>query len=250
MATTLTRVTHSCVLVDFDGRRVLTDPWFTDKPGYHRGERLAFTPADLPPLAAVVASHDHYDHYDVAAFAAYPDKSVPFVVKRGMAAKARRAGFTNLTEIEPWEEARAGSLRITACPARHGVPEITFILRDDATTVFFGADTLRIRELDEVGQRFPVLDAALLPVNGLAIRPAFNRQVVMTAEQAAELCGVLRPRVAVPIHYAFTAGRVRDRLILKYDGTPERFERAAARHAPDTTVRILAPGDSLILAAP
>ena len=44
----------------------------------------------------------------------------------------------------------------------------------------------------------------------------------MTAEEAAELCGVLRPRLAVPIHYAFTAGPVRDRLLLKYDGTPER----------------------------
>jgi hypothetical protein len=54
----------------------------------------------------------------------------------------------------------------------------------------------------------------------------------MTAEQAAELFAVLRPKLAVPIHYAFTAGRVRDRLFLKYDGTPERFERAAADHAP------------------
>jgi L-ascorbate metabolism protein UlaG (beta-lactamase superfamily) len=45
----------------------------------------------MPALSAVVASHDHYDHYDVAAFSAYPDKSVPLVVKRGMGAKASRA---------------------------------------------------------------------------------------------------------------------------------------------------------------
>jgi len=113
--------------------------------------------------------------------------------------------------------------------------------------VFFGADTLRIPELDQIAQRFPGLDLALLPVNGLRIRPAFNRQVVMTAEQAAELCAVLRPKVAVPIHYAFTAGPLRDRLFLKYDGTPERFLNAAARHAPATTVRILPPGQPLIL---
>jgi L-ascorbate metabolism protein UlaG (beta-lactamase superfamily) len=248
MATTLTRVTHSCALLDFDGQRVLTDPWFSEKPGYQRGEPLAFTPTTLPPLQAVLASHDHYDHYDLDAFAAYPDKTVPLIVKQGMGPKAHQAGFTNVTEVEPWQQTSIADLRITATPARHGVPEVTYVIQAAGTTVFFGADTLRIPELDQVAQRFPDLDLALLPVNGLKIRPAFNRQVVMTAEQAAELCATLRPKVAVPIHYAFTAGPVRDRLFLKYDGTPERFERAVAQHAPATTVRILAPGEPLALA--
>jgi metal-dependent hydrolase (beta-lactamase superfamily II) len=83
----------------------------------------------LPKLSAVIASHDHYDHYDIDSFSTYPDKAVPFIVKRGMAAKARQAG----------------------------------------------------------------------------------------------------------------------RIFLKYDGTPERFQRAVARHAPATNVRVLAPGEPLTL---
>jgi L-ascorbate metabolism protein UlaG (beta-lactamase superfamily) len=243
MTMTVTRVTHSCALLDFGDQVVLTDPWFSEKAGYHRGEPLAFTPAALPRLAAVIASHDHYDHYDVDAFSAYPDKTVPFVVKRGMGAKARRAGFTSVTEVEPWDETSVGELRITAAPARHGVPEITFIIQRAGTTVYFGADTLRIPELDEVPRRFPDIDLALLPVNGLQIRPALNRQVVMSAEEAGELCAVLRPTVAVPTHYAFTAGPIGDRFFLRYNGTPERFQRAAARHAPATSVQVLAPGE-------
>jgi L-ascorbate metabolism protein UlaG (beta-lactamase superfamily) len=242
---TLTRVVHAAVLLDFDGHQVLTDPWFSEKPGYYHGEPLAFTPTSLPRLAAVVASHRHYDHYDLAAFAAYPDKTVPMVVKRGMGSRARDAGFTNVREVEPWEQVEVGPLQVTAAPAKHGVPEVTFVLQGAGRTVFFGADTLRIAQLDEVARRFSAIDLALLPVNGLKIRPAFNRQVVMTAEEAAELCGVLRPRVAVPIHYAFTAGPVRDRLLLKYDGTPERFQHAVPRHAPATQVRVLAPGEPL-----
>jgi L-ascorbate metabolism protein UlaG (beta-lactamase superfamily) len=251
MATTLTRVTHSCVLLDFDGERVLTDPWFTEKRGYRRGEPLTVTPTTLPPLAAVLVSHDHYDHYDLDALSTYPDKSVPLVVKRdGMAAKARRAGFANVTELEPWEEVTIRDLRITAAPARHGVPEITYLIESPSTTVFFGADTLRIPELDQIARRFPKIDLALLPINGLQIRPALNRQVVMNAEEAGELCAVLHPRVAVPIHYTFTAGPVGDRLFLKYNGTPERFQRAAAQHAPETTVRVLGPGEPLTLGEP
>lgn len=247
MTTTLTRVTHSCVLLDFDGHRVLTDPWFSEKPGYYRGEPLAFTPQALPRLSAVLASHDHYDHFDVRAFAAYQDKSVPFIVKRGMGQKARRAGFTRVTEVEAWEAITLDGIRITAAPARHGVPEITFVIEAEGKTVFFGADTLRIPELDEVPRRFPAIDLALLPVNGLRLRPAFNRQVVMNAEQAGEYCATLRPRLVVPIHYAFTAGAWRNRLFLKYDGTPERFQAAVAAHAPDTAVKVLAPGEPLTI---
>lgn len=247
MATTVTRVTHSCVLLDFDGRVVLTDPWFSEKAGYHRGEPLAFTPLDLPRLAMVVASHDHYDHFDLAAFSAYPDKAVPLVVKRGMGRKARRFGFTNVSEVEPWEQVTVDGLRVTATPARHGVPEITFLIQSESRTVFFGADTLRIPDLDEVPRRFPDIDLALLPVNGLQIRPAFNRKVVMNAEEAGAYCAVLRPRLAVPTHYAFTAGPVGDRFFLRYDGTPERFQQAVADRAPATGTRVLAPGEPLVL---
>jgi len=193
----------------------------------------------------VLVSHGHYDHFDPVAFAAYPDHAVPFIVKRGLAARARKAGFGNITEVDPWERADLGGLRVTAAPARHSVPEVSFIIEGSGQAVFFGGDTLRIAELDEVATRFGRIDLALLPVNGLAIRPAFNRQVVMTAEQAAGLAGVLRPRVAVPIHYAYTAGPLRDRLLLKYNGTPERFAAALGAAAPATQARILEPGQPL-----
>jgi len=247
MTFTVTRVTHSCVLLDFGGQQLLTDPWFSERRGYYRGEPLAFTPGGLPELAGVLVSHGHYDHFDMAAFAAYPDHAVPFVVKRGLAAAVRQAGFANVTEVDPWEQASLGGLRVTAAPARHSVPEVSFIIEAAGQSVFFGGDTLRIAELDEVAERHPRIDLALLPVNGLAIRPALNRRVVMTAEEAAGLAGVLRPHFAVPIHYRYTAGPIRDRLLLKYDGTPERFAAALASAAPGTQARILEPGEPLVV---
>jgi L-ascorbate metabolism protein UlaG (beta-lactamase superfamily) len=160
-----------------------------------------------------------------------------------MAQAAHQAGFYQVEELEPWQTAMLGGVKVTATPAKHGVPENCYVLEKDDTTVFFGGDTLFIPELREVARRAPKIDLALLPVNGLQIRPLFNRQVVMNAKEAAELCAILRPRVAVPIHYAFTAGPIRDRLLLKYTGTAEEFAREAARRAPETTVRILPPGE-------
>jgi L-ascorbate metabolism protein UlaG (beta-lactamase superfamily) len=249
MVTTVSRVAHATVLLDFDGTKVLTDPWLSERPGYHPGEpRSHATAADLPELGAIVISHGHYDHCDLDALAAYPDRSVPMIVKRGLGPKVRAAGFTHVTELDPWESATAGPVRVTATPAEHGVPEATFVIEGDGKTVFFGADTKRIPELDEIAGRFDALDLALLPINGLRIRPLLNRQIVMDAEQAAGLAKVLRPRLAVPIHYAYTAGPLRDRLVLKMArGHPEVFRDAAADLAPDTTVHVLPTGRPLAL---
>jgi L-ascorbate metabolism protein UlaG (beta-lactamase superfamily) len=164
-----------------------------------------------------------------------------------MATAAHAVGFQSVTELEPWETVSLGDVRVTAAPGAHSVPENCYVLEAEGFTVFFGGDSLLIPELNEVGRRFPKIDLALLPVNGLQIRPLLNRKVVMNAEEAAELCAVLRPRVAIPIHYACTAGAVRDRVLLKYDGTPERFAAATARRAPETTGRILAPGEPIQL---
>jgi L-ascorbate metabolism protein UlaG (beta-lactamase superfamily) len=246
--TTLTRVAHACVLLDFDGHMILTDPWLSEKTGYYQGEKRAFdTAADLPPLSGVVISHGHYDHFDMEAFAAYPDKTVPMAVKRGLAAKARSYGFSNVTELDAWETTDLGPVRVTAAPAKHKVPEVTFVLESAGSRVFFGADTMRIAELDDIAHRFGPIDLALLPINGLTIRPLLNRQVVMNAVEAADLTRTLRPRLAVPIHYAFTGGPTRDRLLLKMDPRPEMFLDAAADIAPDTKVHILPPGEPLTL---
>jgi L-ascorbate metabolism protein UlaG (beta-lactamase superfamily) len=243
---TVTRVTHSCVLLDFDGSVVLTDPWFSEKPGYYRGEPLAYTVEQLPKLAAVIVSHDHYDHYDLEAFRAYADKDVPMLVKSGMASKARAAGFTNVIVLEAWDQ-WIGYVKVVAAPGAHSVPELSYVLQRGGLTVFFGGDTLLIPELTEVGRRFGPIDLALLPVNGLCIRPANDLQIVMNAREAASLCNTLQARVAVPLHYPFTGGPEVDRDLLKYTGTAEEFAEETARVSPSTEVHVLAPGEPLRL---
>jgi L-ascorbate metabolism protein UlaG (beta-lactamase superfamily) len=246
---TITRIAHSSVLIAIDGHAVLTDPWYSERPGYYHGEPYGIKLADLPRLDGVAVSHDHYDHYDMESFAAYPHKEVPFAVKRGTASKARQAGFSQVVELEWWESTHLGPFLVTATPARHSVPENTYILQSADWTVYFGGDTLLIPELSEIAPRFPRIDVALLPINGLMIRPILNRKVVMNPADAAELCAILRPRIAVPFHYAYTAGPFRDRFLLKYHNAPcdlpHEFVEIMAARAPETAVHILAPGEPL-----
>ena len=244
----ITRVTHSCHLIQIGGLTVLTDPWFSEKPFYHPGEPIAMPPEKLPHLDAVVISHEHYDHCDLGAFRRYPEKDVPFVVAGPVVELARKAGFTNVRALEPWQSAQIGDLTINAAPGKHGCYEVTYVISGGGRSVYFAGDTLLVPELRTLTDRFGPLDVALLPVNGLHIRMAANKQVVMNAEQAAELTAALRPKLAVPQHYAFTGGTVGDRFFLKSDKNPAHFVEAARRLAPGIPVKVINPGEPLTVA--
>ncbi|MFE4952395.1 MBL fold metallo-hydrolase [Leifsonia sp. NPDC056665] len=238
----VTRITHSCHLLEIGGLTFLTDPWFTVRPGYYQGEPIALSIAELPRLDGVLISHEHYDHCDLDAFATYRDLDVPLVVPQTVVETALAHGFTDVRPLFPWEQTKIDGVTITAAPGKHGVDEITFVLRAEGDAIYFGGDTLLIPELREIPDRLGPITIALLPTNGLRIVPAGNMQVVMDAEEAAELNAVLKPQLALPHHYAFTKGWLGDRLITHGDKNPEHFRIAAARLAPDTVVRIVEPG--------
>lgn len=240
----VTRIAHASVLLDFGNAKVLTDPWFSEKMHFHHGEPLAMAMEHLPKLTAIVASHAHYDHFDIKTMERYPDKAVPFFVGPDMVEAARAAGFTNVRELRPWEAVSVGPLTITAAPAAHKVPEITFVIQANGSTVYFGGDSKLIPELRELPKRFPSIQLALLSVNGLRV---LGEQVVMNAEEAAELAGLLGADVAVPMHYRFKGSLFTDSFILSYDGTPERFLAAARKSAPGTRATVLEPGEVLNL---
>jgi L-ascorbate metabolism protein UlaG (beta-lactamase superfamily) len=245
--TAVTRIVHSCHLIEIGGRTFLTDPWFSERAGYHPGEPVAITPDKLPALDGVLISHHHYDHCDLAAFAAYRDHDVPMLVAGPVEARARKAGFGNVTALAPWQHADIGGVRITAAPAKHAVYEVTYVLSEGQRNVYFAGDTMLIPELRQLPDRVGHIDLALLPVNGLRIRAQFNKQVVMDATEAAELTAALEPGLAIPHHYAFTSGPLGDRLLTKSSKDPQPFADTCARLAPATTVRIVEPGTRVTL---
>ncbi|MEV6348265.1 MBL fold metallo-hydrolase [Actinoplanes sp. NPDC051851] len=150
--------------------------------------------------------------------------------------------------LEAWQSARVGDLTINAAPGQHGVHEVTYVITGGGRSAYFAGDTLLVPELLTLTERYGPIDVALLPINGLRIRMAGNKQVVMNAEEAAELTAALRPKLAVPQHYAFTGGPIGDRFILKSDKDPARFVDAAARLAPTVPVTVISPGEPLTVA--
>jgi L-ascorbate metabolism protein UlaG (beta-lactamase superfamily) len=248
MTVHITRVAHSCHLIEIGGLTLLTDPWFSTKPDYHPGEPVAFSIDQLPDLDAVLISHEHYDHCDLDTFKAYRNLGVPLITPATVTDMARAAGFTDVTALQPWQNTTIGDVTVTAAPGLHGVYEITYIIGDGSANIYFAGDTLLIPAVYEIPQRIGDIDVMLMPTNGLRIIPMHDMQVVMNADQAAELVAAFAPRLAMPHHSAFTDGPDGEDLHTHGDRDPRHFAEAVARRAPGVEVRITTPGERVEVA--
>lgn len=251
---TITRVTHACVLIQWDDGALLTDPWFSQEPLYRHGESLPFDVAGLPDLTAVLSSMNHYDHFDVDAFSAYRNPAVPFVTIKGsrMAEAARNAGFTDVREVAAWTTTTVGGATLHAIAANAFAPdtfryEQCYVIQVVGRTILFCPHFLKDEALARVKAQFPNIDLALLGINGLRIKPLLGRQMSMDPADAARVCAGLDIPVCVPIHYAFNGGWFSSTFLLSHKGTPQQFAEAARRQSQSTNVVTLSPGQPLLL---
>lgn len=237
----ITRIAHATTLLQFDGITVLTDPWLSDRPGWRHSEPFTVNPAQLAGVSAVISTHAHPDHFDLAGLRRYCPPDVPLIVRQGTGDRARRAGFRRVTELDHWQSAApVPGLKVTAAPARHSSPENTYILESGGRTLFFGGDTRLVGEFREVARRHPHIDVALPPINGVRL---FGQQTVMDPYEAVEACRILSPHVAIPIHYGMAAGW-KSGWMLRQPGTPEAFRDLVMEAGLPTRVVILGPGES------
>jgi L-ascorbate metabolism protein UlaG (beta-lactamase superfamily) len=248
----LTFVGHSTVLIELDGVRVLTDPLLRTRVGPLR--RAGPRPPETASrdIDAVLISHSHWDHLDPRSLRRL-DTATTLFVPAGAAEALRRHGFGSVVELSPGETGMVGPLGVAATQARHrgfGPPlgptahAIGFVIQG-SRRIYFAGDTGLFPAMAELGG---TLDVALLPVWGWG--PTV-RGSHLDPDSAAEALRLLRPRVAVPIHWGtyhpIGAGRLRTGT---RSGAPHRFAASAARLAPAVDVRILQPDETLELPAP
>jgi L-ascorbate metabolism protein UlaG (beta-lactamase superfamily) len=246
----ITWLGHSTVLVELDGTRVLTDPALRNRVAHLRRTK----PADagmLYSLDGVLVSHLHYDHLD------YPSlerlgRSVPVVVPRGAGGLLRRRRFERVVEVETGEEVRIGDLVVRATHADHEggrgflgteVAALGYLIRG-SHRIYFAGDTDLFEGMATLSAG---LDVALVPIWGWgpSLGPGH-----LDPHRAAEALRLLRPRLAVPIHWGTYAplgfGRLQTALLA--DPVAE-FRRHAAELAPEVEVRVLNLGETLHLDA-
>jgi L-ascorbate metabolism protein UlaG (beta-lactamase superfamily) len=193
---------------------------------------------------AVLISHLHQDHLDRPSLSRV-GRDVRVLVPHGAGPLLRRWGFRRVVELRPGDETPVGGVRIVATHAEHSGFRPPFGPRAaclgyivaGSRRVYFAGDT----DLFDGMARLGPIDVALVPVWGWGptLGPGH-----LDPERAARALSLIRPAVAVPIHWGtlhpiMLRGRMGDRL----HAPPREFKAAAGVIAPAVDVRILEPGE-------
>ncbi|HSL33728.1 MAG TPA: MBL fold metallo-hydrolase, partial [Candidatus Limnocylindrales bacterium] len=229
-----------------DGQRLLTDPVLRNRIGSVR-RRAEGAVGDVEVPDAVLISHLHHDHLDRPSMRRLPTGTM--VVGPVGTARVLR-GFSDVREVDVGGRVAAGAVAITAVPARHGgrrmpsgpaAPALGYLIEGEHR-IYFAGDTDIFPAMADLA---PGLDLAILPVGGWG--PTL-RGGHMDPERAASALTLLRPRVAVAVHWGTLWPTGMDRVRrARFEEPARRFVEAARAVAPDVSVALLDPGGYLIL---
>jgi len=206
---------HASALVEIDGLRVLTDPVWSERvsPSSAIGPKRFFEPpiplGDLPPIQAVVISHDHYDHLDMATVRALAARGTVFFVPLGVGAHLERWGVpaSQFHELDWGEEATLGDVRFRCVPSRHFSGRLprenatlwsSWVIAAPRHRVFFCGDSGYFDGFRDIGRQDGPFDVAL--VSSGAYSPQWPL-IHMTPEEVVEAAVEIETRLLIPIHW-------------------------------------------------
>lgn len=249
---------HATVLLQLDDRFVLTDPVFahTLAQASPRLVEPGLDPNRIPPLAAVVVSHMHFDHLSFGSLDLLEQRTPVVLVPPGVRANMPRYPF-EIRELESWASYEHNGLRVTAVPVQHIGGRYAldaafetraftgYVFEYHGLSVYFGGDTAYLPSAFKATRaRFPNLALALLPICPDAPRD-FMQYTHESPNQALDAFSLLGARQMIPIHFD---------TYINSDDAPgacpnELRARMRARSLSEEQVSILAIGEQRVLIA-
>ncbi|MDE1848506.1 MAG: MBL fold metallo-hydrolase [Nanoarchaeota archaeon] len=163
---------------------------------------------DFEKADMILITHSHPDHCSIADINRIIKPNCRVVVTADCQSKIMRTDVPIRIEIiEPWHEFDFGKIRVSAIPAYnidksfHPKDEswVGYIIKVDDAVIYHAGDTDVIPEMQKItgykkqGCEF----VALLPIGG---------KYTMTAEEALEAAKIIKPNLAIPMHYGSVIG--------------------------------------------
>ena len=213
----VTLIGHSSLLIEIDGKRILTDPVWSDRVSFssHFGPKRFFQPPlaldQLPPIDAIIQSHDHYDHLDKATIKYFVGKGIPFYCSLGVGQHLEKWGIERdfIHEMDWGDSIMIGSdVVLTATPSRHfsgrgiiGRNETlwsSFVIKGPKHNIFFGADSGWFPGFADIGNTFGPFDLTMLEIGAYG---KYWPDIHMGPDNASNAHLALKGEIMMPIHW-------------------------------------------------
>lgn len=206
---------HSAFLLRTGGKLLLTDPCLLSSTGLKRLVPSPFSLSEITGVDVVLLSHAHRDHLDEKSMkqiiAANPDAH--YYVPLKTAPLLRKLGAQKITEAGWYQQYPTIGTHgpdVIFLPAKHWNRRWltdtnrtlwgSFIIRSENRTIYFAGDTAMSSHFREIGQLFPSISHAFMPVG--AYKPHYMMNGAhIGPDEALEGFHQLGAAHFIPMHY-------------------------------------------------
>ncbi|HYX38564.1 MAG TPA: MBL fold metallo-hydrolase [Oligoflexus sp.] len=214
----VTFINHATLLIQLPGLNILTDPVWSDRvspvswagPKRVRPPGLAFE--KLPPIHAVLVSHNHYDHLDVPTLQRLSrEHKATIIVPLGDKVWLEKEGIDRLQQVDWGHKQPLGAgVDMIFTPSQHWSARGLFdrnrslwgsyLLQWAGKQIYFGGDTGYGPHFKAIQQAHGRIWLAMLPIGAYEPR-WFMKQAHMNPEEAVQAHLDLQATRSLGIHY-------------------------------------------------
>jgi L-ascorbate metabolism protein UlaG (beta-lactamase superfamily) len=208
---------HATFLIQINDINILTDPVFYNIPPIDaRFLRIPFKPERLPPIHAVLISHNHRDHLDEKSIQVIKklNPSVHFYVPSGNKKWFEKRDSASVFEAS-WGNSfqyptNKSSIDLTFLPASHWTSRTMFdfnkslwgswMITTHDQHVYFAGDTAYAQHFKAITEKFGPINIALMPI-GQGEPQEYLKESHMNDSEAIQAFLDLNASNFIPMHW-------------------------------------------------
>ena len=208
---------HATFLIKLGNTTIITDPVFEKNMGPlifgpKRYVDSAINLSEIPEINLFLLTHNHYDHLSTRTIQRFPYKKSKVLAPLKLGKYFTRNGFSDVKEMDWYDEIKVNDLKITFLPAVHWSKRSlwdtnktlwgNFLIEYDGKKIFFACDTGYGNIYKELGEKYGPIDLTMINIGAYDFRPMFDRSIYHTTpEEALNVAKDLRSKKVMGTHW-------------------------------------------------